>query len=310
VTTIAVRRSKIIFGTEGGLIGQIDMMPSPSAFTEIRQIRHTVTRILTTPRGQLLAMDDRGNGIFLSEGDEWMSVPCTLKNAVLCGSMAILARVHGEKCLRTVPIHGGLHTPPTPLAAAMNLGRWGSTSGSPPEVREEIRILRNALARAPQFRARATRYYFLLKEFRAAQDFLLASETGPLFVANVMKAIVIASGASAAIELGTAQFTGRGFVDEAIDLCLMTDNWSEAVSVLIGMGRLSDAAIICRVQEPSELRTQLMTSLAKRMLAGGMHAYGTLLFAELGSLEAVTKQFSGYVTAAHGFRPKRSARKA
>jgi hypothetical protein len=95
------------------------------------------------------------------------------------------------------------------------------------------------------------------------------------------------------IEIGTAQFLGRGFVDEAIDLLLLTDNWTEAASMLIGMGRLADAALICRLQEPSDVRTQLMASLAKKMLLSGMPSYGLLVLAELGAFEEIARYFSG-----------------
>jgi hypothetical protein len=72
----------------------------------------------------------------------------------------------------------------------------------------------------------------------------------------------------------------------------MTGNWSDAASVLIGMGRLVDAAFICRAQSPSELRTQLMTSLAKRLVMAGTLPYAMLVLAELGDLQAVAQLFA------------------
>jgi hypothetical protein len=84
---------------------------------------------------------------------------------------------------------------------------------------------------------------------------------------------------------------GRGFEEEGIELLLMTKNWAEAVSNLTGMGKLAEAAMICRAQQPSEPRTELMTSLARRMVLNGMPAYGLMLLAELGKFDEITKQF-------------------
>jgi hypothetical protein len=138
-----------------------------------------------------------------------------------------------------------------------------------------------------------TRCDYLLKRFRAAQALFLATPTAdPDFTTNIVKTVLITSREKAAIELGTANFIGRGFADEAIDLLLMTDNWKDAVSMLVGMGRLGDAAIICRVEKPSEARTMIGTSLAKRMITLGMHAYAMVLLREIGDFEEIVRQFT------------------
>jgi hypothetical protein len=71
----------------------------------------------------------------------------------------------------------------------------------------------------------------------------------------------------------------------------MTNNWADAVSNLTGMGKLGEAALICRAQYPSEQRMELMMSLAKRMVIKGMAPYGMILLAELGKMDEIAKQF-------------------
>jgi hypothetical protein len=162
----------------------------------------------------------------------------------------------------------------------------------PTMVRQHICVLLKMFEKIPAFRARAARYFCLLGDFHQAQDLLMNTPSDdPFFIANIIKIVLIGSPENKAVELGTAQFLGRGFADEGIDLLLMTNNWVDATSNLTGMGKLGEAAFICRAQRPSEQRTELMTSLAKRMVIKGMAAYAMILLAEVGRMDEISKQF-------------------
>jgi hypothetical protein len=323
ITGIAVRRSKIFLGTVSGSIGQIEMATGPITVTEARQMKHPVIKMIARGRASVLAIDEKNHYVFLSDEDEWLPIPGVVKNPVMCGSLAFLCRIPGMKCLKVVqlmnvfkplvpPLAGQLPVlkPAGELRLALReqpanpetcliyglpfLYRLFQVNKVAESFRQYLIILRRLITPLTAFRDRTARILYLLKDFRGAQELLMSTPTDdPLFLANTMKVVLMGAPTNPGIEIGTARFLGMGFIDEAIDLLLMTDNWSEAVSMLIGMGKLAEAALVCRVQEPSEMRSQLMTSVAKRMLMSGMPAYGLQMLAEVGAVNEIIQYFVG-----------------
>jgi hypothetical protein len=66
-----------------------------------------------------------------------------------------------------------------------------------------------------------------------------------------------------------------------------------AGSNLVGMRRLVDAALACRVEEVPENRNQLNDRLAGKILQSGMVGYAIFLFNECRQLELIAVQLMG-----------------
>jgi hypothetical protein len=91
-------------------------------------------------------------------------------------------------------------------------------------------------------------------------------------------------------ELAAAQLTSHGFIEDAIDVRLMTGHWHVAVKNLIGVNLLTDAAFLCRAQPQSQEKRALLEAVGLEMLSNGMQSYAMVLFAEAEKLDMICDQ--------------------
>jgi hypothetical protein len=323
VTAVAVRGNAVFVGTASGAIVQADVSAHPFTVKEIKQLKSGPATIVCCPRGGFLAQDPNGAGFFSAGNGEWSSMPCAVKTAVLCTPIAFLCRVRGEHWLRVVQVVGQFAPIRTAAEAACPAMKsraereadvvlqertretcveWGmplalrilQTKEAPQWAREQVQVLRHVFMRLPQLVVRAGRYSCLLRDCESARQLFLGSDpTGSDFVSNILKAVVIrlGPGDQNALKRAASQLLVNGMTHEAIDLLLLTGNWDAAASNLITLGMLTEAALVCRVQDPSHERTQLMERLAVRMLVSDMTAYSFIVMSQIGDFDQIADRF-------------------
>jgi hypothetical protein len=79
----------------------------------------------------------------------------------------------------------------------------------------------------------------------------------------------------------------HGWLEDAIDVVLLSGKWESVVRKLINFDRLADAAMVCRIREPSDMKTALLEEIALMMLESGMIEFGLILLAEAGKTEQI-----------------------
>jgi hypothetical protein len=323
VTAVAVRGPVIFVGTASGLVVQTDVTVHPFTAKDVKQLKSGPVRIVGSPRGGFVAQDANGSGFLFSGSGEWSPIPFAMKRVVSCTPIAFLCRVRGEQWLRVFQIVGEFAPMPTAaeVACPVMKGRreresslvgqertkatcveWGiplslrilQAKEAPRWAREQVEVIRHVFTRVPKFVVRASRYSCLLQDCESARQLFLGTDPGSCnFVSNILKAVVIrlGPGDENALKQAASQLLVHGRRDEAIDLLLFTGNWDAAASNLISLGMLSEAALVCRVQDPSHERTALIERIAVRMFMNNMTAYSLILMSEIGDFEQIADRF-------------------
>jgi hypothetical protein len=140
---------------------------------------------------------------------------------------------------------------------------------------------------------RAARYSYLIHDYEPERQLLLATDSDNQveFITNILKAVTIGSSGSEGLRRAAGLLIVRGFVDQGIELLLMTGNWQGAAEHLMTLGMLAEAAMVLRVQEPSPERNELLLELAERMFAVEMTAYAVILLSEVGDFDQIATRF-------------------
>jgi hypothetical protein len=89
----------------------------------------------------------------------------------------------------------------------------------------------------------------------------------------MMKAAMVGSrDGEESLKLVTSSLIGKGFIDDAVDIMLMGDHWKMAMQTLLGISRVVEAALICRVQPDGPEKKEMMEKVARKMKGTGMTA--------------------------------------
>jgi hypothetical protein len=312
VTAISLQRSQLYIGTASGQILAANMIMTPYRVNEVRQLRFGVASVASGPRGSVLVRDDRHNYLFLTAEGEWLPLPRAVKNAVICSPIAFLCRIPGEGSLRVVQLVGAF-TPMAPVSAVRcivlhnrkvqqalhrehatvetcrqlglaMMGRILTGNQFPERVTHEMTLLRNVCMQTTALVGRAIRLSLYTKDFITARGFMLATDPAdPKYLVNMMKAAMIGSrDGEESLKLVTSSLIGKGFVDDALDIMLMGDHWKMTAQTLLGIGRVVEAALICRVQPDGPEKKEMMEKVARKMNGTGMKSYAALMFGEAG----------------------------
>jgi hypothetical protein len=323
VISIAMRGTVVFAGLASGLIVQFDVLSHPFSIKEVKQLKNGLLSITNCPRGGFFVFDINKNGFLCSANGEWSPMPCPIKNAIMCTPISFLCRVPGEHSLQVVQMIGRFTPMPTAVSlncpvlktrqemetAILTMPRtrgvcleWGmplalrliQARESPKWVKEQVEVMRHVLVRVPQLVNRAARYSCLLHDCEMARGlFLRSNPEGSNFIINMLKAVIVrlGPGDENALRHAASQMLVNGMTSEAIDLLLITGNWEAAVSNLITMGMLIEAALVCRVQENSTEKTELMERLAVRMFVSDMIAYSMVVMSEIGDFDQIADRF-------------------
>jgi hypothetical protein len=310
------RTPAIYIGLKNGHILTLDVRPDSIAKSETRQIKGIkagVTRMRVGEKDTILTTDERGNWAVVVSNETVMPIQGQLRNAVLFSSTAMLAHVKGQKWLRILavgsnpPIISSVAARRCPLMrppkfAVTSFHSEAKTSWTcirygfpllgrilgitPVIIREQARLLRGICR---ELRSRALRFALLLSDFEDAQNLLLETNpTDPGFIQAMLKTALLGrKDGDEGRELAAAGLITHGWLEDAIDIFLLSGKWESVVRKLIDFDRLADAAMVCRIQEPSNLRTALLEEIALMMLESGMIEYGLILLAEAGKTEQI-----------------------
>jgi hypothetical protein len=302
------RRPRLYVGLRNGQIIATELAGDTRA---LRPMRAGVASLRLVERDAIFATDERGGAALIPPGDApGAPVPGTHRHAVLCPGGTVLAHAKGEKWIRVVataaPVppmaarRSPITRPPRAAAAAFRAEprtpwsciRYGypvlaqTIARAPRAVREQMRLLRSVCAALP---SPALGLALRLGDLADAREMLLDTDpASPAFFGAMLK--VALSGrkdGNDTRDLAVASLISQGCVEEAIEICLLTGSWVNAIRRLIDFDRITEAASICRVQEPSEERNVIMEELANKMLEQGMNEYGFILLAEVGKTERI-----------------------
>jgi hypothetical protein len=321
--SLSIRKHFMYFGTLSGSFLRLNTATTPWAVSEVRQFRFPIDTIQPGPPPSLLVLDERGNGQFLSTDGEWSAMPGPVKHAVMCCPFAFLARVPGQGKLSVVPVIGTYHPPfpvtakscpilfsaekfrerlqsqPATPATCLKFGmplicRALLGNDYPNWAREQLLVLRNLFIQADRLFKPAIRYCLIIGDFQTARQLALDTPASdPLFRTNMIKAVVIGTQEGhKSLEEVVQRLFDSGFRDEAIDLCLLTGRWDMAVTHLLKMNYVMEAAFICRAQEhDNPQKRNFAQRIARHFITDGAFAYAVTLLAECADFESIEELF-------------------
>jgi hypothetical protein len=163
---------------------------------------------------------------------------------------------------------------------------------APDWARDQFSVMLNACIPVTALVNQAFRLALLLGDFEAAQSVLSASPpTSPQFRLNMFKwALLGVEGAIATVEMAASQLMTCDFIDDALEMLLITGNWEMAVEKLIGVDRPIEAATVCRAQEFSEQKQIHLNRIAMKFVEDGNIPLALKLFSEAGNKHAIAAQ--------------------
>jgi hypothetical protein len=172
------------------------------------------------------------------------------------------------------------------------LGRVVNAAAHPGATCDYAIALMRVFMESKELANPAIRYSVLLGDIEIARRLLLsANPDNPAFVQAMIKVALLGrADGDESRELAAARLTSHGFIEDAIDVLLMTGHWHVAVKKLIGVNLLTDSAFICRARPRSQEKSALLEAVGLEMLSNGMQSYAMVLFAEAGKLEMVCDQ--------------------
>jgi hypothetical protein len=155
-------------------------------------------------------------------------------------------------------------------------------------------VLRNLFIQADRLFKPAIRYCLIIGDFQTARQLTLETPASdPLFRTNMIKAIVIGTQEGhKSLEDVAQRLFELGLRDEAIDLCLLTGRWDMAVTHLLEMNCVMEAALVCRAQEyDNPQKRNFAQYIARHFIAEGAFAYAVTLLAECADFESIEELF-------------------
>jgi hypothetical protein len=321
-TSCCLRKSNLFVGLRDGHILSLNLTSTgKSDVHSIRHMKSPIAKLRRQENGSILVIDEKRNSLVLS-GETFIPIMGVLKNPVICPQATLLARPNGKTYIKVFPIvgdftpafataaqHCPVMRPPnleimpmsgeiTTASECLRLGlpllaRVFTAVKAGKYLREQATLLLKIANASRGLAAQSIRYSLLLGDLESARSFLYATDSqDPDFDLAILKASLIGrTDGEESVELAAEKLIFLGFTGDAIDIALIVNRWELAVKKLLDADRLAEAALICRIQPASELKTSLLETIAHAMLKARLGAYAMILLAEAGRFDLICEQF-------------------
>jgi hypothetical protein len=315
LTAAIVRHGMLYLGTSLGLFrsaiegGRIE---------EVKPVKFPIGRIDGCPRENMLVYGDRGRVVFCSDTRDFYPIRLSVHNAVMYNPFAFLIRIVGESCVRVFQIIGKSLPSPPPCASRCPVLRsragwsralaaetddpdvaikYGMTllarirGGCPEWTVQQLVLLYGLLKDQHVMLERTFRTALLLGLFDAARSIVTAGpQESPNFAMNMMKCAAFSSrtrrGDTPVIEAATGLFRA-GFVADAVDVLLITQNWEFAVQLLLKAENFRIAQLVCRAQHDSPDKRKFMKQISEVLWKAGNYGHSLLMLADCGDISSL-----------------------
>jgi hypothetical protein len=110
---------------------------------------------------------------------------------------------------------------------------------------------------------------------------------------NTLKSTIFGARGENEIAICAAEnLIAGGFVEDALDVLLITDNWELAVGKMMDLGMIIRAVTVCRLREPSKQRNKLLLKIVEKLADAGYFDQVVMVLAEIGDRETISGMFA------------------